>query len=143
VPEESVPIARAPTQPVRHGTSPWAAPDAQPATATRVQNARPVGAPLVLSGQDLGNRAPPPGSFREPLPLTERVRQSLGAPAPAATPPPTHARNPRELVPPARIPHARNSAEAIVTGSIGEKSAHVDDRNARLLSPRSLAEQTQ
>jgi hypothetical protein len=124
VPEESVPVARAPTQPRPHSTSPWATSQAQPA-----------GAPLVLSGQDLGNRAPPPGSFGTSLPLAERVRQSLGAPAPATPPAPRQDRNPYGLVPPARVPHARTGADAIVTGSIARGGS------ASLFSPRSLTEQ--
>jgi hypothetical protein len=124
VPEESVPVARAPVQPRPHSSSPWA-----------TSHAQPVGAPLVLTGQDLGNRAPPPGSFGTPLPLAERVRQSLGAPAPAAPPAPRHDRNPYGLVPPARVPHARVGAEATVTGSIASGGS------ASLFSPHSLAEQ--
>lgn len=143
-------------------TSPWAqaAPqprsDQRPATAERREPARAtVGEPLVLGNQNLGNQAPPPHSFGAQLPLAERVRQSLGTPAPTQRPlpppgqqPPSY-QNPYGLMPPGRIPNARTGADPTVTGSIasdkktaaGEKAARSGKLEASLTSPQSFAEQ--
>ena len=104
-----------------------------------------VGQPLVL-----GNQAPPTQSFGAQLPLADRVRQSLGAPAPMHQPPPVRQpgyENPYGLMPPGRIPNARLGADPTVTGSIAaEKKSDAKDKSGRLdadlMSPRAMAEQT-
>jgi hypothetical protein len=147
---ESVPMARAPTQPqpvaqasqsgARDATSPWANParpkvwdpvpsDVQgPAVVERDEPMRAaVGSPLVLGDHSLGNRPPPPDTFGAQAPIAQRVRDSLGIQpqgvpmrAPASVP---SQQNPYGLVPPARIPSARTGADATVTASIPEKKS--------------------
>ena len=159
-----VPVARAPSQypPIRNApqmadappaassTSPWARQAGamqRPMVVEREQPMRAaVGPPLVL-----GNQAPPTQSFGTPLPLADRVRQSLGSPAPVQRPLPPPAQqpgyqNPYGLMPPGRIPNARLGADPTVTGSIAapdkkEKSTRADKLEASLMSPHSLAEQ--
>ena len=174
---ESIPVARAPSQypPSQNAprianapsnypsasasTSPWAqaAPPAAPRpsqgsapTERREPVRAAVGEPLIL-----GNQAPPPNTFGSQRPLAERVRQSLGTPAPAQRPlsppgqqPPSY-QNPYGLMPPGRIPNARIGADTTVTGSIasdkktaaGEKAARSGKLEANLMSPNSFAEQ--
>ncbi len=91
-------------------TSPWARPGEQAVPVAvrspepmpvRESDPRPVGEPLVL-----GNQAPPAHSFGAPLPIAERVRQSLGVQPPASRPAPGAVpaqQYPHGLVPPARI----------------------------------------
>jgi hypothetical protein len=103
-----------------------------------------VGEPLVLGGQ-----APSTQSFGTPLPLAERVRQSLGAsarvpqPMPAAQP--TYS-NPSGLVPPGRIPNASLGSDPTVTGSITPEKKPTPNEKAgppaaNLMNPQSVAEQ--
>jgi hypothetical protein len=156
---QGVPVARGPEQYPRgqhlpqHAsqptTSPWAqrAPQAAAHGAMVVEREQPmraaVGEPLVLGGQ-----APPTHSFGAPVPLAERVRQSLGTSArvPQSMPPaqPSY-QNPYGLVPPARIPNASLGADPTVTGSIAPEKKLATKKagtaEANLMSPQSMAEQ--
>jgi hypothetical protein len=165
---ENVPVANAPMQyppsqslprqASQSSTSPWAQgapPSAQrpvqaaaqgPMVIEREQTMRAaVGQPLVLGGQ-----APLTHSFGTPLPLAERVRQSLGASARVPQPMPTAQpsyQNPYGLVPPGRIPNASLGADPTVTGSITPEKRPVPKAKAgrveaNLMSPQSVAEQT-
>ncbi|MEX0589736.1 MAG: extensin family protein [Xanthobacteraceae bacterium] len=158
---ENVPVARAAPAPWAQNApqvadaraaSPWSqnAPQpvqgamAGPMVIEREPAIRAAGPPLVLGGQ-----APPPQSFSAQAPLADRVRQALGAPAPAQAPVPmqeppgypTGKQNPYGLVPPGRIPNARLGADPVVTGSIGSAAKKSSTVGADLMSPESIAEQ--
>lgn len=143
-------VQAATAEPHMDPTSPWARQGTGnspvrargPAAVAREPDPRPVGAPLVL-----GNQAPPAHSFGTPLPIAERVRQSLGigqqptsvrAPDAAPVQP-----NPYRLIPPGRIPSARTGVDATVTGSIPKETKRktAPSPSANLMSPQSVAEQ--
>lgn len=160
---EGMPVARAPAQypPVQNSPQVAAGPPVSPATSPWARQAGPMQKPILVEREQpmraavgqplvLGNQAPPTQSFGAQLPLADRVRQSLGAPAPMHQPPPVRQpgyENPYGLMPPGRIPNARLGADPTVTGSIAaEKKSDAKDKSGRLdadlMSPRAMAEQT-
>ncbi|MDO8535264.1 MAG: extensin family protein [Xanthobacteraceae bacterium] len=131
---QGVPVARGPyvIPSSNVATRPPAPPLVGPMVIAR-EPIRPAGAPMML-----GPEAPRSGA---PTPVEARVLQSLGTPGaierqPADRPPVPVMNRP---VPPANIPTARRSPDALVTGSTGEIKSP-GKAGSDLMSPDPIAQ---